>query len=526
MSVPSAPILQMENISKRFGRVSANAAASIEVGEGEVFALVGENGAGKSVLMSILCGVLRPDAGRILFKGQPLKLGSPLEATRHRIGMVHQHFMLVPNLTVAENYVLGERSPFRPLGRLTEVAARIVELSRRYGLEVRPDAFVRDLSVGERQRVEILRILYQGVELVVLDEPTAVLTPGETDRLLKLLRELARDGKTVIFISHKLDEVMRVADRISVMRDGKVVFTTLTDKTNPRELARQMVGRDVRTDLPARAAAPGRVVLSVENLHCRNDLGLPAVRGASFEVRQGEIVGVAGVSGNGQSELAMALAGLIPTTEGTIKLNGEQISGLSSRAINRRPVAHVPEDCAANGVVLPLPLTENAILQSYDRAPFATLGMLNVRAIESHTQVLVDQFHVRTDGIQAPIQSLSGGNQQKFVVARELARHPDLLLINQLTRGIDIGASELVMRAVLEQRDLNKAILLISTELEELFALCDRILVIYEGRLIGELPPDRGRLEELGLLIAGEVAEAHRSQGGLTQSPNSTTAME
>jgi len=510
MSVPSAPILQMENISKRFGRVAANAAASIEVGEGEIFALVGENGAGKSVLMSILCGVLRPDAGRILFKGQPLKLGSPLEATRHRIGMVHQHFMLAPNLTVAENYVLGQGSPLRPLWRTTDVAGRIAELSRRYGLEVRPDAFVRDLSVGERQRVEILRILFQGAELIVLDEPTAVLTPGETDRLLKLLRELARDRKTVIFISHKLDEVMRVSDRVSVMRDGRVVFSASTRDTNPRELARQMVGRDVPTDLPARAASPGQVVFSVENLHCRNDLGLPAVRGVSFVIRQGEIIGVAGVSGNGQSELARALAGLIPATEGTIRLNGEEISGLSSHAINRRPIAHIPEDCAANGVVPQLPLTENAILQRYDRAPFATLGLLNVRAIESHTQALVEKFHVRTDGIHAPIQSLSGGNQQKFVVARELARHPDFLIVNQLTRGIDIGASELVMQAILEQRNLNKAILLISTELEELFALCDRILVMYDGRLVGELPPDRGRLEELGLLMTGEAIEARR----------------
>jgi general nucleoside transport system ATP-binding protein len=507
MSDPGAPILRMENITKRFGRVVANAAASIEVSKGEIFALVGENGAGKSVLMKILCGVLKPDAGRIVFKGQPLKLGSPVEAIRLRIGMVHQHFMLVPNLSVAENYVLSQRSRIR-LGRMTDVASRIAELSRRYGLEVNPDAFVRDLSVGERQRVEILRILYQGVELLVLDEPTAVLTPGETDRLLTLLRELARSGRTIIFISHKLDEVTRVSDRVSVMRDGKVVFTAPTDKTDPRELAHQMVGRDVLTELPARAAAPGRVVLSVENLHCRNDLGLPAVRGVSFEVREGEIVGLAGVSGNGQSELAKALAGLIPTTEGRIRLNGEQISGLSSRAINRRPFAHIPEDCAANGVVLPLPLTENAILQRYDRAPFERLGLLNLRAIESHTEALVHQFNVRTEGIHATIASLSGGNQQKFVVARELARSPDFLLINQLTRGIDIGAGELVMQAVMKQRDLNRAILLISTELEELFALSDRILVIYEGCLVGELPPDRDRLEELGLLMAGEVAES------------------
>ncbi|MDE3176752.1 MAG: ABC transporter ATP-binding protein [Pseudomonadota bacterium] len=505
-----APILRLDNIHKAFGPVVANAGVSFDVREGGIHALLGEHGAGKSVLMNIVCGVLRPDQGRILFKGEPLTLGSPLEAMRHRIGMVHQHFMLVPNLTVAENYVLGHGAPLTVLNRMREIARDIEALSRRYGLDVRPDALVRDLSVGERQRVEILKILYQGIELVILDEPTAVLTPGETDRLLELLRGLVRDGKTVIFISHKLDEVMRVSDQVSVMRDGKVVFTAATAATNPRELAREMVGRDVLMDLPKRAAEPGRVVFSVTDLHCRDDQGLPAVRGVSFEVRAGEIVGIAGVSGNGQSELALALGGLIPKSQGSVQLNGEEIGGLSSRAINARSMSHIPEDRHLYGVVLPLPLTENAILQRYDRAPFAKHGLLDFKAIEAHTRDLIAHFKVRTRSLATPIQSLSGGNQQKFVVARELARNPDFLLINQLTRGIDIGATELVMQAVLEQRDKGKAILLISTELEELFALCDRILVIYEGRFTGELPPDRGRLGELGLLMAGDAAEAAR----------------
>jgi general nucleoside transport system ATP-binding protein len=515
--MPGEPILQMENIHKKFGPVVANAGVSISVREGEIYALLGENGAGKSVLMNILCGVLTPDAGRILFKGEPLKLGLPLEAIRLRIGMVHQHFMLVPNLTVAENYVLGHGAPLKVLSRMKGVAADIEGLSRRYGLDVRPDALVRDLSVGERQRVEILKILYQGVELLILDEPTAVLTPGETDRLLELLRGLVRDGKTVIFISHKLDEVMRVSGRVSVMRDGKVVLTTPTADTSPRQLAREMVGREVFMDLPGRGATAGRVVLSVENLHCRNDLGLPAVEGVSFAVRAGEIVGIAGVSGNGQSELALALTGLISATEGSIELNGKEIRGLSPNAINQRPMSHIPEDRHLLGVVLPMPLTENAILQRYDRAPFARHRLLDFKAIESHTLDLIRKFHVRTPSVHTPIQSLSGGNQQKFVVARELSRDPDFLLINQLTRGIDIGATELVMQAVLEQRESGKAILLISTELEELFALCDRILVIYEGRFIGELPPDRSRLEELGLLMAGNADEArrlHEARGG------------
>jgi len=509
----SEPILRMQGVKKRFGPVVASAGVDLEVRRGEICALLGENGAGKSVLMSILSGVLTPDEGRITFKGSPLKPGSPLEAMRRGIGMVHQHFMLAPNLTVAENYILGRGSPLRVLNRMTDVARRITDLSRRYGLDVHPDALVRDLSVGERQRVEILKILYQGVDLLVLDEPTAVLTPGETDRLLNLLRGLVADGKTVIFISHKLDEVMRVSDRVSVMRDGRVVFTTETAHTNPRQLAREMVGREVLMDLPPRRGAKGRIVLSVDGLHCRDEIGLPAVKGVSFEVRSGEIVGVAGVSGNGQSELALALSGLIPCTAGSIRLNGEDIAGLSARAINRLPMAHIPEDRHLYGVVLPLPLTENAIMQRYARPPFARAGFLDFPAIERHTRELMQWFRVRASGVDTPIQSLSGGNQQKFVVARELSRKPNFLLVNQLTRGIDIGATELVMQAVLGAREKGAAILLISTEFEELFALCDRILVIYEGRFVGELPSDRTRLEELGLMMAGQAAEAARLRG-------------
>jgi general nucleoside transport system ATP-binding protein len=361
--------------------------------------------------------------------------------------------------------------------------------------------------------VEILKILYQGVDLLVLDEPTAVLTPSETHRLLKLLRGLVAEGKTVIFISHKLDEVMRVSDRVNVMRDGRVVFTTETADTNPRELAREMVGREVLMSLPPRGGAQGRVVLAVEDLHCRDDLGLPAVKGVSFEVRAGEIVGVAGVSGNGQSELALALSGLIRRAGGSIRLNGENVAGLSARAINRLPMAHIPEDRHLYGVVLPLPLTENAIMHRYAQAPFARAGFLDSGAIERHTRELIQQFRVRADGVDTPIQTLSGGNQQKFVVARELSRNPDLLLVNQLTRGIDVGATELVMQAVLGACEKGAAILLISTELEELFSLCDRILVIYEGRIVGEMPSDRTRLEELGLMMAGQASEAERLKG-------------
>lgn len=505
------PLLRMENIHKRFGSVIASAGVTLEVDEREIHALLGENGAGKSVLMNILCGVLSPNEGQIVYKGEPLKLGSPREAIRHRIGMVHQHFMLVPNLTVAENYVLGQGSPLRMINDMKAVHARIAELSDRYGLDVQPNAVISTLSVGQQQRVEILKILFQGIDLLILDEPTAVLTPQEADRLLVLLRDLVADGKTVIFISHKLDEVMRVSDRVSVMRDARVVSTMRTEATNPRELARLMVGRDVLIDMPRTQQSLGRTVFSVDDLHCDGELGLPAVRGVSLEVRAGEIVGIAGVSGNGQSELALAIAGLLPPRAGSIKLNGVEIAGLSSRQVNRLPMSHIPEDRHKMGIVLPLPLTENVILQRYDRKPFSARGLLDFGEIANQTRDLMRHFGVKAAGPNDLIQNLSGGNQQKLVVGRELARPFDFLLINQLTRGIDIGATQLVMQKVLEQRAQGKAILLISTELEELFALCDRILVIYEGQILGELPPDRGRLEEIGLLMAGRRDDVARA---------------
>ncbi|MCG5487481.1 MAG: ABC transporter ATP-binding protein [Sinorhizobium meliloti] len=497
-------LLLMDGIHKRFGPLIVSAGVTLDVEENEIHALLGENGAGKTVLMSILCGVLSPNEGQIVFKGRPLKLGSPREAIKHRIGMVHQHFMLVPNLTVAENYVLGQGSPFRVIRDMKAVHARILELSDRYGLDVAPDALVSSLSVGEQQRVEILKVLYHGIELLILDEPTAVLTPQETDRLLHLLRQLVADGKTVIFISHKLDEVMRVSDRVSVMRDAKVVRTVKTSETNARELARMMVGRDVLMDLPRAPLEPGRVVLSVEHLSCDGEAGLPALRDVSFEVRANEIVGIAGVSGNGQSELALALTGLLPVASGSVTLDGTQLAGLSSHDINQLPIAHIPEDRHRMGIVLPLPLTENLILQRFDKPPFSSRGLLDLNEITKQTRDLMRRFKVKASGPGDRIRNLSGGNQQKLVVGRELDRRFDFLLINQLTRGIDIGATELVMHKILEQRSAGKAILLISTELEELFTLSDRILVMYEGRLVGEIPPDRSRLEEIGLLMAGK----------------------
>jgi simple sugar transport system ATP-binding protein len=504
MADPRLPLLRMENIHKRFGPVVASAGVTLDIEEGEIHALLGENGAGKSVAMNILAGVLSPNEGRILIRGAPIRLGSPRDAIRHGIGMVHQHFMLVPNLTVAENYVLGQGPAARVIRDMGEVHARIEALSARYGLDVRPDAVIETLTVGQQQRVEILKALFHGVELLILDEPTAVLTPQETERLLALMRGLVADGRTIIFISHKLDEVMAVSDRISVMRDARVVDTVRAAETSPRELARKMVGRDVLMELPRRPPREGAVVLSVERLHCRDESGIPAVKDVSVHVRAGEIVGVAGVSGNGQSELSLALAGLLPVDSGRVVLEGRGVTGLSPAAIARLGVANVPEDRHRMGIVMPFTLAENVILQQSDAPGFSRFGMLRGAEITRATDAILRRFRVKPLDPEAVIGSLSGGNQQKLVVGRELARNPRLLLINQLTRGIDIGAMEIVMQEVLKQRDAGSAILLISTELEELFAVADRILVMCGGELIGEAPPDRARLEEIGLMMGGK----------------------
>ncbi|MBD9560282.1 ABC transporter ATP-binding protein [Ensifer sp. ENS03] len=502
------PFLRIDNIRKRFGPIIASDGVSLEIEEGEIHSLLGENGAGKSVLMSMICGMVRPDEGEIVYKGQSVRFASPRDAIRQRIGMVHQHFMLVPNLTVAENYILGQGSALSVISDIDKVHRKIRALSERYALDVRPDAIVEDLSVGEQQRVEILKVLFHGIDLLILDEPTAVLTPQETDRLLSLMGDLVKDGKTVVFISHKLDEVMRVSNRISVMRDGRVVNTVRVGETNARELARMMVGREVRMELPRSPKPPGRIVLSVENLTCRAETGLPAVRGVSLDVRAGEIVGIAGVSGNGQTELSLALSGLLPVGSGRVVLNGNDITGLDPAEINARRFSHIPEDRHKHGIVLPLSLSENTILQRYDQKPFATGGMLNRKVIGEHTRDLIKRFRVKSRDENQPIAALSGGNQQKLVVARELARDPDFILVNQLARGIDIGAMEFVMEEMLRQRDSGRAILLISTELEELFAICDRIVVMFHGEILGELPPDRARLDELGLLMAGNKEQA------------------
>ena len=503
----SAPLLRMENIVKTFPGTVANRGVNLEVTQGEIHALLGENGAGKTVLMSQLYGLYAPDSGRIVYAGEPLVLRSPRDAIRHRIGMVHQHFMLVPTLSVAENVILGQRRPWQPLSDMPRVAERIRTLSRDFGLEIDPTALVSTLSVGEQQRVEILKALYHGVDLLILDEPTAVLTPQETTQLLRLLRGLAERGLTVIFITHKLEEVMKVSDRVTVLRDGQEVATLRTSETNPRELARLMVGRDVLMELPKQPARADReVVLAVAHLVVRDERGLPAVRDVSFEVCAGEVVGLAGVSGNGQSELCLALAGLLPVAGGQVRLGGRLATNLSPRSLGRLGLAHVPEDRQRMGIILPFSVAENFILHDFDRPPFAHRGLLAFQTIADHALALVRQYAIRVADVQHAISQLSGGNQQKVVVARELTRRPRCLLVNQPTRGIDIGATEFVLQQILAQRDGGAAVLLISTELEELLAVSDRILVLFEGRVMGEVPARPELIDDIGLMMAGKSA--------------------
>ena len=497
-------LLQFDNIYKTFPGVIANNHISFEVRGAEIHCLLGENGAGKTVLMNILYGLFPPDSGQILYKGKPLRIHTPKDAIHHRIGMVHQHFMLVPTLTVVENIVLGQYPFWRVLHDLPNVSEKIRALSCELGMDINPDALISDLSVGEQQRVEIIKTMYHGADLLILDEPTAVLTPQETVQLLTLLRKLSERGMTIIFITHKLEEVMQVSDRVTVLRDGKVINTVNTSDTTTRELARMMVGRDVLMELPRHAAEPGNPVLSVQNLTVTTERGLQAVKNVSFDVCAHEIVGIAGVSGNGQTELVLALSGLLPIQQGSIQVCGKMVK-LTPHDLAHAGMAHIPEDRIKMGVVLPFSVAENLILHDYRDSRYSNRWLLSFRKIANHAWDLVRKFDVRTNDVENEIDHLSGGNQQKVVVARELFREPRVLLVNQPTRGIDIGATEFVLQQILSQRDAGTGILLISTELEEIFALADRILVMYEGKIVGEMQADRSRIEEVGLMMAGKT---------------------
>jgi general nucleoside transport system ATP-binding protein len=509
-------LVELRGITKRFpgGTAPANDAVDLELRRGEVLALLGENGAGKSTLMGVLYGLHRPDSGEIRLRGRPVRLRSARDAIRRGLGMVHQHFMLVPTMTVAENLVLGQRPPRPPLledGRA--VAARIGELARRHGLAVDPEARVDRLSVGQQQRVEILKALYRGAEVLILDEPTAVLTPQEAGELLAILRALAAgEGRSVVFISHKLDEVLRVADRIAVMRDGRLVATLPAASADAATLGRLMVGREVATVAKARSGRRGgEPGLTLEGVAAADDRGMTVLHGIDLRVHAGEIVGIAGVDGNGQRELEEVVAGLRPARAGRVLFAGREVTAARPRARLAAGLGYVSSDRYGRALLRDFSLADNLVLERIDRPPFSRAGLLDRAAIAAHARRLIGAFAVRPASADGPAGRLSGGNAQKLVLARALSHDPAVLLVCQPTRGVDIGAVELVHGELLRRRDAGTAILLISTELSEVVALADRVLVLYAGRIAGERWAAEATPEELGGLMGGRRPGAARA---------------
>ncbi len=506
-------MVEMRGITKRFPGVVANDRIDFDVKAGEVHSLLGENGAGKSTLMRVLYGLYKADEGEIRLNGVPVAITSPAAAIRHGIGMIHQHFMLVPTLTVAENVALGLPSPRRPLTDLEHVSARIRELSREYGLKVDPKAYVWQLAVGERQRVEIIKALYRSAELLILDEPTAVLTPQEVDDLFSILRQMVAGGRGLVFISHKIREVLALSDRITVLRNARTVGTVVPADVTRRDLAHMMVGREVGLVQNHVDPALGDVRLSVKDLRVLGDRGSEAVRGLDLEVRSGEIVGIAGVSGNGQRELAEAIAGLRAATSGSILLEGVDLVGHGPAGVRKAGLGYVPEERMRDGVIGDFTVSDNLMLIDNRSPAFSRLGFLRSGVIRSHCDELVAAFSVKTPGLDTPARNLSGGNIQKLILARELSGHPRVLLVAQPTRGVDVGAAEYIHTRLIQQRKSGTAILIISEDLDEVLALSDRILVMYEGAIIGEADPQNVSRDRLGLMMAGIRGDEQEEQG-------------
>lgn len=501
-------ILDMQNITKIFPGVKANDNVNLSIKKGEIHALVGENGAGKTTLMNILYGLYDPDGGQVFYEGNKVDLDGPQDAIDLGIGMVHQHFMLVDPLTVTENIILGNEP--RQGIKINQKKARseVEEISNKYGLYIDPDAKIQDISVGMQQRVEIIKTLYRGADLLIFDEPTAVLTPQEIDELFEIFRSLKEQDKTIIFITHKLQEVKEISDRITVLRSGKSVDTVETADVTEEDVAELMVGRPVLLEVEKDKAEPGEEFLSIENLKVKNNRDIQAVNGVSLNVRKGEILGIAGVEGNGQSELIEAITGLREIESGTVKINGKDSTNFDARKIKREGVAHIPEDRQKRGLIMNFDLQENMILGYHDLEPFSKNGIMNYDNIFNYTSELLEEFDVRGGDASTEAKSLSGGNQQKVIVAREFSHNPELLIASQPTRGVDVGSIEFIHKQIIDRRDQGTAVLLVSAELSEILSLSDRIAVIFEGEIVDILDAEDADERKLGNLMTGSEAEA------------------
>lgn len=498
-----ATVLKIEGLSKRFPMVVANDNVTIELQKGEIHALLGENGAGKSTLMNCLYGMYKPDEGKIFYRKNEIHIKCIEDAIKLGIGMVHQHFMLIPELSVTENIILGLKSRREPFLNLKSAEQEIQNLSDRYKFGINAKALIKDLPVGMQQRVEIMKILYRKAEILILDEPTAVLTPQEVEELFTVIKQLSGEGKSILMIVHKLEEVMEVCDTVTTLRDGRVVGNVKVSETNTKELAKMMVGREVFLNFDKKPCQPKEVALAVENLIVTNKHGINMVDEISFELRRGEILGIAGVDGNGQIELCEAITGLLKPKSGKILVKGEEVKKHNAKSFIERKVSHIPQDRQSTGLVLDFSIKENLILKEVSKEPYAKKGVINNKVSKSHAVEAIERFRIKAASEEVHTSTLSGGNQQKVVVAREVYSEPDVLIAVQPTRGLDIGATEFVRLQLLEERDKGAAVLLVSTELDEILSLSDRVAVMHKGKFMGVIKPGEVTIEEIGLMMAG-----------------------